>query len=70
MFDDTLSISDYLLEVYTRNGQLVFETRDSNQYWDGTHWGSNVSESTFVYRLNIRVQSNDINKVGFVEVLR
>jgi gliding motility-associated-like protein len=70
VFDDTLTVSDYLLEVYTRSGELVFETRDSNQYWDGTLWGSNVSESTFVYRLVMRVESNDINKVGFVEVLR
>jgi len=70
IFDDTLTVSDYLLEVYTRSGQLIFETRDSNQYWDGTWWGSNVSESTFVYRLAMRIESNDINKVGFVEVLR
>ena len=70
VFDDTLTVSDYLLEVYTRSGQLIFETRDSNQYWDGTWWGSNVSESTFVYRLVMRVESNDINKVGFIEVLR
>jgi gliding motility-associated-like protein len=70
VFDDTLTVSDYLLEIYTRSGQLIFETRDSNQYWDGTWWGSGVSESTFVYRLAMRVESNDINKVGFVEVLR
>ena len=70
VFDDTLTVSDYLLEIYTRSGQLIFETRDSNQYWDGTWWGSNVSESTYVYRLVMRIESNDINKVGFVEVLR
>lgn len=70
VFDDTLTVSDYLLEIYTRSGQLIFETRDTNQYWDGTWWGSDVSESTFVYRLVMRVESNDINKVGFVEVLR
>ena len=70
IFDDTLTVSDYLLEVYTRDGQLIFETRDSNQHWDGTYWGSSVSESTFVYRLVMSVESNDINKVGFVEVLR
>jgi gliding motility-associated-like protein len=70
VFNDTLSISNYLLEVYTRSGQLVFETRDSNQYWDGTYWGSNVSESTFVYRLIMRVATNDIKEEGFLEVLR
>ena len=70
VFDDTLRFNDYDLTIWTRSGELVFETKDPFQYWDGTWWGSNVSESTFVYRLVIRVESNDINKVGFVEVLR
>ena len=70
VFDDTLRFNDYDLTIWTRSGELVFETKDPFQYWDGTWWGSNVSESTFVYRLVMRVESNDINKVGFVEVLR
>lgn len=70
VFSDTLSISDYLLEVYTRSGELIFQTRNPIQYWDGMCWGSNVSESTYVYQLIMRIQSNDITKVGFVEVLR
>jgi gliding motility-associated-like protein len=70
IFDDTLTVLDYLLEVYTRSGQLIFETRDPIQYWDGKWWDSSVGESTYVYRLNMRVESNDINKVGFIEVLR
>ena len=70
VFNDTLKVSDYLLEVYTRNGQLVFETRDSNQYWDGTFWNENVSESTFVYRLVARIDNDDVKEEGFLEVLR
>ena len=70
VFDDTLNVSDYLLEVYARNGQLIFETRDSNQYWDGTYWGSNVSESLFVYRLVMRIETSDIKKEGFIKVIR
>ena len=70
VFDDTLSISNYLLEVYTRNGQLVFETRDSLQYWDGTYWGSDVDGSTYVYRLVMKTDTEDIRREGFLEVLR
>ena len=70
VFNDTLSISNYLLEVYTRNGQLVFETRDSLQYWDGTYWGSDVNESTYVYRLVMKTDTDDIRREGFLEVLR
>lgn len=70
IFDDTLTVLDYLLEVYSRSGQLIFETRDSNQYWDGTWWGSDVSESTFVYRLVARIDDEDIIEQGFIEVIR
>ena len=70
VFNDTLSISNYLLEVYTRSGQPVFETRDSLQYWDGTYWGSDVNESTYVYRLVMKTDTDDIRREGFLEVLR
>ena len=70
VFNDTLSILNYLLEVYTRSGQLVFETRDSLQYWDGTYWGSDVNESTYVYRLVMKTDTDDIRREGFLEVLR
>lgn len=70
IFDDTLKVSDYLLEVYTRSGQLIFETRDSNQYWDGTYWGEIASESTFVYRLVARIENNDVREEGFIEIVR
>jgi large repetitive protein len=70
VFDDTLRFNDYDLTIWTRSGELVFETKDPFQYWDGTWWGSNVSESTFVYRLVARIDNNDMKEEGFIKVIR
>jgi gliding motility-associated-like protein len=71
IFNDTLSISNYLLEVYTRNGQLVFETRDSNGFWDGEYYLSEIeSETTFVYRLVARIDNDDVREEGFIQIVR
>ena len=70
VFDDTLRFNDYDLTIWTRSGELVFETKDPFQYWDGTWWGSNVSESTFVYRLVARIDNNDMREEGFIKVIR
>ena len=70
IFEDTLMVSDYLLEIYTRSGQLIFETRDSNKHWDGEYWGYDVNESTFVYRLVARIDNDDIIEQGFIQIIR
>ena len=70
VFNDTLKVDWYLLEVYTRNGDLVFETRDSNQFWDGTYWNSYVSESLYVYRMAMICNNIDMHKEGFIKVIR
>ena len=70
VFNDTLKVDSYLLEVYTRNGDLVFETRDSNQFWDGTYWNSYVSESLYVYRMAMVCNNIDMHKEGFIKVIR
>jgi gliding motility-associated-like protein len=70
VFNDTLKVDSYLLEVYTRNGDLVFETRDSNQFWDGTYWNSYVSESLYVYRMAMICNNIDMHKEGFIKVIR
>ena len=70
VFNDTLKVDSYLLEVYTRNGDLVFETKDSNQFWDGTYWNSYVSESLYVYRMAMICNNIDMHKEGFIKVIR
>ena len=42
---------NYLFQIYNRWGQLVFETNDPGNGWEGTYQGKMVQPGTFVYRL-------------------
>ena len=72
IFDDTLKFNDYDLTVWTRSGELVFETKDPFQYWDGSYWNSSTdSPITFVYQLYIHIPNlTPMRKRGFVTLVR
>ena len=40
-----------LLRIYNRWGELVYETEDIDEYWDGTHRGMPLNPAVFVYYL-------------------
>lgn len=42
-------ISDFSLKIYDRWGELIFETDDINEGWDGTFRGKDVMEGVFIY---------------------
>jgi len=59
--------SDYLLQIYNRWGQLVFETTDSEEGWNGTVEGKTQSSGLFVYRLTYKnIHNLSIEKKGTV----
>jgi len=70
IFNDTSKVEDYELEIYSRQGSLIFQTKDSNVFWDGEYWGYDVSETTFVYRLVARIDNNDVREEGFIQIVR
>ena len=70
IFNDTSNVEDYELEIYSRQGSLIFQTKDSNVFWDGEYWGYDVSETTFVYRLVARIDNNDVREEGFIQIVR
>ena len=70
IFNDTSKVEDYELEIYSRQGSLIFQTKDSNVFWDGEYWGYDVSETTFVYRLVARIDNDDVREEGFIKIVR
>lgn len=48
----TLCVDDFHWAIYDRWGELVFETTDPNQKWDGTYKGKMLDPAVFVYRLS------------------
>jgi gliding motility-associated-like protein len=45
-----LSIQSFRLEVYHRDGHLVFQTTDPDKKWDGTYKGVIYASQTFVWQ--------------------
>jgi gliding motility-associated-like protein len=42
---------NYLFQIYSRWGNLLFETNNPNQGWDGRYNGEFVEMGVYVYRL-------------------
>jgi len=62
--------SDYLFQIYNRWGQLIFETRDFNEGWDGNYNGSRVNRGTYIWTYQYAdSQGNEIKKGGSVTVV-
>ena len=44
-------VKRYHMSIYNRWGQLLFETTDINQGWDGTYQGSQCITGAYIYRI-------------------
>jgi gliding motility-associated-like protein len=49
--------SSYLMQIYTKWGQLIFETNNYTEGWDGTANGVLVMPNTFVYVISYEAPS-------------
>lgn len=45
------SISEFNMKIFNRWGQLIFETSNVNERWDGTFLGTKVPMGTYVYNV-------------------
>ena len=59
------------LSVYNRWGQLVFESNDIEQGWDGTKDGGVLNQGVFVYKLNVTFRDGDeFKQTGNITLIR
>lgn len=57
--------SDYLFQIYNRWGQLIFETSDSEEGWDGKIENEEQTSGAYVYRLSYKnILGISIEKTG------
>jgi gliding motility-associated-like protein len=49
-----IDFDSYRMEIYNKWGELLFETSDIEQGWDGTHRGSVVPEDYYRYIITFR----------------
>ncbi len=57
---------NYLLKIYNRWGQLIFETDNIQLSWNGTHKGKEVPQGVYFYVLT----GSKINRPGVVSLIR
>jgi len=67
--------SKYLLQVFNRWGEIVFETNNPGEGWDGTRLGNPAPRGTYIYKLEFEVPEYITNSIespmrGFVMLLR
>jgi len=49
-----VEVTGYLLQVYNRNGQLVFQSKEISKGWDGRYKNQQLDPGTFVYLVKFR----------------
>ena len=64
------AIKDFKMLVYNRWGQLIFETDNVENRWDGTHQGVKVPEGSYVYKVVAKgVVGKQTTKDGTVNII-
>ena len=60
-----------VLRIYNRWGDVIFETNDVSNQWDGTYRGDPVNPGVYVYYLEARCLDNELYTVtGNITVLK
>ncbi|HET6993244.1 MAG TPA: gliding motility-associated C-terminal domain-containing protein, partial [Bacteroidia bacterium] len=66
-------ISSFDMKIFNRWGQLIFETKDMNEGWDGKYKGEIVQTDTYVYVINYKNQCSGEQlkkEIGHVNVIK
>ena len=60
----------YHWHIYNRWGILIFETRDPEEYFDGTFNGAEINGSTLVYKIAMGNQFTQRSFSGTIQIIR
>lgn len=64
-------IKEFSITIFSRRGELVFETNDINHGWDGTYRGQNASAEVYYYKVNyIDGLGKPHRKVGNITLIK
>jgi len=72
VFTSGFDPQNYVLYIFNRWGQMVFESHDATIGWDGTYAGNICQEGTFTWKIEFKALVNDERKmyVGHVSLIR
>ena len=61
----------YLFQIYNRYGELLFETTELNDGWDGTYKGQNAQNGVYMYYLRFETAAGELyEKRGSVTIVK
>ena len=64
-------VEDYVLQIYNRWGELLFESDDINRGWDGLYRGRPVQQGVYVWRAEVTFTDGKQSiKAGDLTLLR
>lgn len=58
--DCQLTISSYLCRIYNRWGQIVFETRDANEMWDGSFKNEQALSEVYLLDCFLELENGEV----------
>jgi len=63
-------VQDFRMQIFNRWGQLIFESKNASDRWDGTFQGETVPMGTYVYKVSASSPTGmRQNKEGNVNVI-
>ncbi len=67
----TKGVAEYKMEIYNRNGLLLFQTNDLNQGWDGYYKYQLMPQSVYIWKVSGKyVNQESFEMVGDVTLIR
>ena len=70
-FPYTKGVSEFKLQIFNRWGELIFETEDFKQGWDGYYHGKLCQSDVYIWKADIKFDNNKrFTQSGDVTLLR
>ena len=69
---DGIDFENFELVLYNRWGELIWESHDVKESWDGTYGGRIVPNGTYIWKISFKEKDNDGRKfyTGYVNVIK
>ncbi|MCB9034787.1 MAG: gliding motility-associated C-terminal domain-containing protein [Chitinophagales bacterium] len=62
--------NNFLLQIFDRWGELIFETNDANEKWNGTYKNEIMHVDSYLWILSYTIYEHKVLKKGIVNLLR
>ncbi|MEN1784342.1 MAG: gliding motility-associated C-terminal domain-containing protein [Bacteroidota bacterium] len=67
---ESLRDTFYNIKVFTKAGQIVFESKDYVQEWDGSYQGEALLSGTYYYHISVTDNKGVSQKTGIITLMR